>query len=154
MARAAKTVIEEKMAATFPYPDETVTRMVSGPVEAWLRCQAGILKAVQPLATGWIERRRAGATAALETVERLALCRDWQEAAAIQRSWVEESMKRLDSDLQAFGEQALTIAQEAMSATRFAAQSSAEVVALAIQPAQRAAAEQQQQQQPRVDAAA
>lgn len=153
MAKIAKTAIEEKMAAAFPFPDETVTHMVSWPVEAWLRCQAGILRAAQPVATGWIERRREGATATLETVERLALCRDWQEAASIQRNWVEETMKRLDSDLRAFGEQALTIAQEAMSATRFAAQSSADVVALAIQPAQRAAAEQQQQQQ-RVDAAA
>jgi len=154
MAKAAKSGIDEKATATFPFPDETVTHMVSWPVEAWLRCQAGILKAAQPATTGWLERRRAGATAALEAVERLALCRDWQEAASIHRGWVEESMKRLDSDLQAFGEQALTIAQEAMSATRFVAQSSAEVVALAIQPAQRAAAEQQQQQPPRVDAAA
>jgi hypothetical protein len=47
-------------------------------------------------------------------------------------------------------DQALAVSQEAMSATRYAAQTSAEVVALAIQPVQRAADEQQRP----VDAAA
>lgn len=155
MARAAKIGTDDgtggkEAAAPFPFYDESITRIVGWPVEAWLRCQAGILKAAQPVTIGWIERRRAGATAALETFERLALCKDWEEAASIQRNWIEETMQRFDSDLHAFSEQALAIAQEAMSATRYAAQSSSDVVALAIKPVQRAAAEVQQ----RVDAAA
>jgi hypothetical protein len=57
-------------------------------------------------------------------------------------------MKRLDSDFSAFADQALAVSREKMSATRYAAESSADVVALAIQPAQRAT------EQPPVDAAA
>lgn len=140
-----------EMAFRFPFfVDGSVARMVSWPVEAWLRCQAGMLKAAEPAATGWIERRRAAATSTIETLERLAGCTDLQEAASIQRSWFEETMKRLDSDMHAFADQALALSHEAMSATRYAAQTSAEVVALAIQPGQRAAEQQQQQ----VDAAA
>lgn len=155
MARPSKIGSDERIggmeaAAAIPFGDESVTRVVTWPIEAWLRCQAGILKAAQPVTAGWIERRREGATAALETFERLVLCKDWEEAASIQRNWIEESMKRLDSDLHAFSDQALAIAQEAMSATRYAAQSSSDVVALAIKPVQRAAADVQQ----RVDAAA
>jgi hypothetical protein len=147
MARAPKMAIDERaertgMVAQFPFYDESVTRFVSWPFDAWLRCQAGFLKAAEPAATGWMERRRAAANAALDALERLSSCGDLQEAAAIQRNWLEESMKRLDSDLHALADHALAISQEAMSATRYAAQTSAEVVALAVQPAQRAMAEQ------------
>jgi hypothetical protein len=154
MAQGQKTGIDERgenvMAAVsqMPFFDGSVARMLSWPVEAWLRAQAGILKASEPVASGWLERRRAAATATLDTLERLANCRDFNEAAAIQRGWFEESMKRLDSDLDAFTDQALAVSREAMSATRYAAQTSADVVALAIQPAQRPA------EQSTVDAAA
>lgn len=155
MAKAQKIGTESRpeMAETaFRFPflvDGSVARMVSWPIEAWLRCQAGMLKAAEPAATGWIERRRAAATSTLDTIERLAGCSDLQEVASIQRSWFEDSMKRLDSDLHALADQALALSQEAMSATRYVAQTSAEVVALAIQPPQRGA----EQSQP-VDAAA
>jgi hypothetical protein len=135
-------------ASRLPLFDGSMARMLSWPVEAWLRAQAGILKASEPVATGWLERRCAAATATLETIERLSHCNDLKEAASIQRGWFEGSMKRLDSDLNAFADQALAVSREAMSATRYAAQSSAEVAALAIQPAQRAA------ERPPVDAAA
>jgi len=153
MARAPKMAIDDRTDLTgtapqIPLYDESMTRFVSWPFDAWLRCQAGILKAVEPAATGWFERRRAAANAALDALERLSSCGDLQEAAEIQRNWVEESMKRLDSDLHAFADHALAISQEAMSATRYAAQTSAEVVALAVQPVQRAVAE------PPIDAAA
>lgn len=150
MARGQKLGIDERVekAMELPFFDGSMARMMSWPVEAWLRAQAGILKASAPVATGWLERRRDAATAALETLERLANCHDLKEATAIQRGWFEDSMKRLDSDLDAFTGQALAVSREAMSATRYAAQSSADVVALAIQPAQRAA------EQAPVDAAA
>jgi len=101
------------------------------------------------VATGWLERRYAATTSTLDTLERLANCNDFKEAASIQRSWFEDSMKRLDSDLHAFADQALAFSHEAMSATRYAAQTSADVVALATQPAQRTT-----EPQPPVDAAA
>ena len=139
MAKSSAIGVDQQKTA-FPLGDESVARIVSGPFEAWLRCQAGILKAAQPATIGWIERRRAGVTATLDAIERLALCKDWEEAASIHRQWIEESMKRFDTELHAFSDHALAIAEEAMSATRDAAQSSADVVALAIQPVQRAAA--------------
>jgi hypothetical protein len=144
MAKAQKIGTDDRMQSAieavprFPFFDGSVARMLSWPVEAWLRCQAGILKAAEPAASGWIERRRDAATSTLETLERLAGCNDLQEVASIQRGWFEDSMKRFDSDLHALADQALAVSQEAMSATRYAAQTSAEVVALAIQPAQRA----------------
>jgi hypothetical protein len=156
MARGPKIGIEDRAEGTaeavmrFPLFDSSMARMMSWPVEAWLRCQAGILRASEPVASGWMERRRAAATAALDTLERLAGCSDLKEVASIQRNWFDDSMKRLDSDLHALADQALAVSQEAMSATRYAAQTSAEVVALAIQPVQRAADEQQRP----VDAAA
>jgi hypothetical protein len=154
MARGQKIGMDQRVenaveaTAQFPFFDGSVARMLSWPVEAWLRAQAGILQASQPVATGWLERRQAAATATLDTLERLANCNDLKEAASIQRSWFEDSMKRLDSDLHAFADQALAVSREAMSATRSAAQTSADVVALAIQPAQRAT------EHPAVDAAA
>jgi phasin protein len=154
MAREQKMGIDERVESTMeaasqqPFFDGSVARMMSWPFEAWLRAQAEILKASGPVAAGWLERRRAAAASTLDTIERLAHCSDLKEAAAIQRGWLEESMKRLDSDFNAFADQALAISRETMSATRSAAQSSADVVALAIQPAQRAA------ERPPVDAAA
>ena len=144
MARGQKIGVDDRAESVaeavsrFPFFDASITRLIGWPVEAWLRAQAGILQASQPLATGWLERRRAAATATLETMERLANCSDLKEAASIQRNWFEDSMKRFDSDLHAFADQALAVSHEAMSATRYAAETSAEVVALAIQPAQRA----------------
>jgi hypothetical protein len=146
MARGQKIGMDDRVesaaeaAARIPFVfDGSVARMFSWPIEAWLRAQAGILKASEPVATGWLERRQAAATATLATLERLSCCNDLKEAASIQQSWVEDSMKRLDSDLHAFADQALAISREAMSATRYAAQTSADVVALATQSAQRTA---------------
>ena len=155
MARGQKIGMEDRVesaveaASRFPFFDPSIARMLSWPVEAWLRAQAGILQASEPVASGWLERRRAAATATLDTIERLATCNDLKEAASIQRNWFEDSMKRLDSDLHALADQALAVSHEAMSATRYVAQTSADVVALAIQPAQRAT-----EQPPAVDAAA
>jgi hypothetical protein len=154
MARGQKIGMDDRAesaveaASRFPFFDGSVARMFGWPIEAWLRAQAGILQASQPAATGWLERRQAATTATLDAIERLANCNDLKEAAAIQRSWFEDSIKRLDSDLHAFADQALAVSREAMSATRYAAQTSADVVALAIQPTQRAA------EHPAVDAAA
>jgi hypothetical protein len=115
----------------------SITRMIGWPVEAWLRCQEGVLKAVEPAATGWIERRREGAYAVFSTFEKLAKCSDLQEAASIQRDWLEGTMRRLDSDLHAFADHAVALSQEAMAATRYAAQTSTEIVTLTTQTAGR-----------------
>lgn len=114
-----------------PSLDISITRLIGWPVEAWLRCQAGMLKAAEPTATGWIERRREGANAAFSTFEKLAKCSDLQEAVSIHRDWFEGTMRRLDSDLHAFADQAVALSHEAMAATRYAAQTSSEMVGLA-----------------------
>lgn len=117
--------------AETPSLDISITRMIGWPVEAWLRCQAGMLKAAEPAATGWIERRREGANAVFSTFEKLAKCGDLQEAVSIHRDWFEGTMRRLDSDLHAFADQAVALSHEAMAATRYAAQTSSEIVGLA-----------------------
>ena len=116
----------------FSLLDGSITRVMGWPVEAWLRCQAGMLKAVEPTATGWIERRREAATAALNTFEKLATCSDLQEIATIHRDWLDGTIQRLDSDLHAIADHAVALSHEAMAATRYAAQTSTEVVGLVV----------------------
>lgn len=117
--------------------DPSITRMIGWPVEAWLRCQEGVLKASEPAAMGWIERRREGVNAAFSTFEKLAKCSDLQEAATIQRDWLEGTMRRLDSDLHALADQAVALSHEAMAATRYAAQTSSDIVNLTTQASAR-----------------
>jgi len=96
----------------------SIDAMIGWPMDAWLRCQAGMLKATEPLANGWIERRRQGTNAAFDAFEKLAACSDIGQAASVQRAWFEGSMKRLDADLRAFVEHATSLSQEAVAATR------------------------------------
>ena len=117
--------------------ETSFTRMVGWPVELWLRTQAGIFKAIEPMATGWIERQSEAVTAAFDTVEKLAHCNDLNEVATVQRNWLEGSMRRLDANLHALADQAVALSQEAVSATRYAAQSSSEMAGVAMPPAAR-----------------
>src|SRR6185437_16810832 len=97
MARGQKIGMEDRVesaveaASRLPFFDSSDLRMLNWPVEAWLRAQAGMLQASQPVATGWLERRYAATTSTLDTLERLANCNDFKEAASIQRSWFEDS---------------------------------------------------------------
>jgi hypothetical protein len=138
----------------FLFFDSSIARMMGWPVEVWLRTQTNMLKAVQPVATGWIERRREAATAALDTFEKLAQCNDLQEAAAIQRDWFEGQMRRLDTDLHALADHAVAISQEAMSATRFAAHTSSEMAGRAMQTARQNATRGQEMVHQATDQAA
>lgn len=121
----------------FSFLDGSFARAMGWPVEAWLRCHAGILKAVEPAATGWIERRREAATSALDAFEKLATCSDLQEVATILRDWLDGTIQRLDSDLHALADHAVALSHEAMAATRYAAQTSTEVVGLVVHSAAR-----------------
>jgi hypothetical protein len=138
MRKLENTVEGQESSATAPGLDSSsfdgsMTRLIVWPVETWLRCQAGLLKAAEPTASGWIARRREGATAVLNTFEKLAKCNDLQEVASIHRDWIEGSLQRLDSDLHAFADQAVALSHEAMAATRDVAQTSTEIVGLAVQ---------------------
>lgn len=122
----------EPSAGEFLRPDFAMLQLVARPFEFWLRCQHDVLTAVEPAAKGWLERRREGAEAMLEAIEKLASCGDLSDVASVQRQWLEGAMKRLESDFRALGEQAVVFSQEAVSATRYAAQSSTEAVSLAL----------------------
>jgi hypothetical protein len=130
---AMRSTVDKAAEISREFPLFDAARMMGWPVEIWLRAQSGMLKAVQPVATGWIERRRDAATAALDAIEKLSHCNDLQEAAAIQRDWFEGTMRRFDTDLHAMADQAVALSQEAMSATRYAAQTSSEVVGRTMQ---------------------
>jgi hypothetical protein len=98
--------------------EESITAMIGWPVDAWLACQANILDATAPAAFLWIERRRDGATAVLDVLERLIGCGDLEEAAAIHRDWLAGSVRRLDEDWRALADHAVSVSQEAVAVTR------------------------------------
>lgn len=104
----------------------TIAQMMARPFEIWLRWQADMLKAAEPVTTGWLERRREGTEAALEAIEKLAACRDLSEAASIHSDWLDGAMKRLNSDIEVLTEQAMAMSREAFTASRNATQTSSE----------------------------
>jgi hypothetical protein len=97
------------------------------PLEHLLHLQAELLKAAEPSLNGWLDRRREGTTAVLQACEKLAACRDFGEALSIQSEWIDSAMKRLDRDVQALTEHALTVSQCTVGATRQAAQTTTEM---------------------------
>ena len=105
---------------------EGVTQIWTRPLEACLRWQAEMLKATEPMATGWFERQLEATHMTLDTVERLSRCSDLGEAATIQREWIDGAVKRLTAELATFTEQATSLSREAVSATRTAMHSVAE----------------------------
>lgn len=109
-----------------------LTRLTAWPVEMWFRTQTGVLDAVEPMAKAWLERGRSATTATVETMEKLARCRDLDEAVAIQRAWVEGSIQRLNDDLRSFADQAVALSGHAMSVTRETAQTSSDLVGSAM----------------------
>ena len=116
----------------------SVMRAATWPVEFWLRGQSNMLRAIEPLAKGWIERRQEAANATVETWQRLAQCNDLQEAVAVQRNWIEGSVQRLNADLRAFADHATAISREALAVASQAGQGSAEAAGGALHPAERA----------------
>lgn len=102
----------------------SIAQMMARPFEIWLRWQADMLKAAEPVTARWLERRREGTEAALEAIEKLAGCRDLSDAASIQRDWLDGTMKRWSSDIEALTSHTMALSQEAVS--RYATQSSSE----------------------------
>jgi len=117
--RTAKATPKAERSADAPeswLPDYgPVAEMMARPFEIWLRWQADMAKAAEPIAAGWLERRREAATAALEAMEQLAACRpmDFGRAAAIQRDWLDGAMKRWALDMEALTAHAAALSQEA-----------------------------------------
>jgi hypothetical protein len=101
---------------------EGMSQMWTRPVQAYLRWQAEMLKATEPVAIGWFERQLDATNLALENFEKIANCGDIGEAVAIQREWFEAAGKRLTIELEKLTEQATSLSREAVSATRDAMQ--------------------------------
>jgi hypothetical protein len=97
------------------------------PLEHLLQLQAELLKAAEPSLNGWLNRRREGTNAVLQACEKLAACRDFGEALSIQSELIDGAMSRLDLDVQALTEHALTVSQCTVGATRQAAQTTTEL---------------------------
>jgi len=95
-------------------------RLAAWPLEIWLQCQQEMLKVAEPAAAEWFARRREGTEAALKTLGQLTSCGDFQEAAKLQRDWVESEAKRLEADARALGVQALPWSREAAEASSHA----------------------------------
>ena len=73
-------------------------RMTLWPAELWLQWQSDMLKAAAPAAAEWMSRRRDGAEAALQAIQRLCACESANDVARIQNEWMAEEAKRLESD--------------------------------------------------------
>ncbi len=92
------------------------------PFERLLEFQAELFRTGEPGVIGWIERSGENAGAALNTLAKLACCRDLGEAAAIHADWVETSLKRLDREVQALLAHSQVVTQCATRAGRQAAE--------------------------------
>jgi hypothetical protein len=108
--------------------DGSIAQLVTRPLEICLRLQADLLKSAQPLTMDWLERRREGTDAALEALYKLTRCTDLAEAASVQREWFDGAVKRLNSDVAALTEQLIARSEEAVAATRNAAQPPSEAI--------------------------
>ena len=119
--------------ASFPGVDARMTRMMAWPVELWLRSQADMIKAAEPVATGWLERRREDAEAALRALERLSTCPGLSDAATVQREWLDGAMRRLEADMRALTGPATFWSHETITAAREATERLSEAATSATQ---------------------
>jgi len=123
--QARHTQTAESLLTAFPAFNSYATRMMLWPIEAWLHLQSEMLNAATPATAEWLDRRREGTTAALETIEKLAKCKDAQDASKVQSDWVKDETKRLEADMRAFGDQALLFTRAAEKVSQQQAQATA-----------------------------
>ena len=137
-------VSKAKERANPPQPRALVADMqnllsLAWPLDQWLRWQAELLKAAGPSLNGFLVRRGEGLSAGLRAGEKLAACRDLNEALAIQSEWIDGAMQRLDLDIQAVGEHALALSRSTAGATQRAAQAATELATRGVEQVLRAA---------------
>ncbi len=118
---------------SFPDFDAPMMRMIAWPVQLWLRSQADMIKAAEPVATGWLERRREDAEATLQALGRLSARPGLSDAATIQREWLDGVMRRLEADITALTGPATFWSHETITATQEAAQRLSEAATSATQ---------------------
>lgn len=109
--------------------DGSVDRRTAWPMEFWLRCQADLLRTVEPVTLSLLQRQREAADAGLQAIARLAVCGDVREAATIQHEWFAGAVRRFGADVQALAEQAAVLSQEAATVIQQAALATTDSVA-------------------------
>ena len=67
-------------------------------VEQWMRPDAGAFEGLQGAAQAWMTHRLEDFQKAMEASRKMAECKDFAEAAAIQQKWLAESTERLVAD--------------------------------------------------------
>ena len=116
-ARETRTT-ETSIFAAFPAFNGDVARTMLWPIETWLRLQAEMLNAASPATADWVARRREGTADALNAIEKLCKCKDFQDASKVQTEWLKDESKRLEADLRALSDQTATFARAAQKAAQ------------------------------------
>lgn len=80
--------------------------------ERFWRMQTRLLENFENMSKAWLERRRAGTEAALQTATKICDCDDPSEAASAYNDWLAGSMDRLAQDGRAVGEMSMQMFQE------------------------------------------
>ncbi len=111
MRKTATRSETSAFARALPILDEETSRLASWPLTYGLRIQSDFLKATEAALSGWLQRRREGADAALEAMEKLIACRDPGEAISIHSEWFNGAVGRAALELQAMTQQALALSQ-------------------------------------------
>jgi hypothetical protein len=104
--------------SAFPTFNGTATRLMLWPLETWLQLQLEALSVVAPAAADWMERRREGAAAAIDAIERLSASKDAQEAAKVQSDWMTAETQRLEADVRAAADHAALFVRAMEKASR------------------------------------
>ena len=125
-------VSKAKDRSSAPYPRPPVSDIqnplsLAWPIDHWLQWQAEFLKIAAPSLNGFLDRRREALSATLRAGEKLAACRDLDDALSIQSEWAEGALKRLELDIEAAAEHAIALSHCTADATRRAAQTTSEV---------------------------
>jgi hypothetical protein len=87
-------------------------------VEQWMRPDAGALEGLQGAAQAWMTHRVEDFQKAIEASRKMAECRDFAEAAAIQQKWLAESTERLVADWTALMTRAVRQSAEPTGASK------------------------------------
>ena len=143
MARATRVESEEAPRtglADFLRPDGRTVHAMVWPMEFWLRYETDMLKALEPLAANWLQRRREGLEAAVQAFERIAGASTLAEAAAERHAWIDSTMQRLAEDLKEMSGPAMVWSERAVAAVREASHVSAEASRWNVRRDEKAAA--------------
>lgn len=143
MARATRVEAEEaprSSLADFMRPDGHTMHALVWPMEFWLRYQSDMLKALEPLAGHWLQRRREGLEAAVNAVERIAAAPNLADGIAAQHAWIDGAMQRLGADLKEMSGPAMLWSERAVAAVREVSHVSAEATRWNVRRDEKAAA--------------